>query len=184
MRTLIPTIRSIRNFLSFNALHTVKNLYNLITDKMKSTAIRRATKKDGKQLLTLVNALADYEKLKRPTRAACARLLRDTFGKRKRIDVFLAFAGKQAVGYAIFFETYSSFLALPTLYLEDIFVLKEFRKQKIGYKLFQRVLAETKHRRCGRMEWMVLDWNKLALDFYKKLGAQQMKSWLLHRIEH
>ena len=149
---------------------------------MKSPIIRRATKKDGKQLLSLVNALADYEKLKRPSRAACARLLRDAFGKRKRIDVYLAFVDKQAVGYAIFFETYSSFLALPTLYLEDIFVLKEFRKLKIGYKLFQKVLAEAKRRGCGRMEWSVLDWNKLAINFYDKIGARQMKEWLLYRI--
>ena len=150
---------------------------------MKSIVIRRAIKKDGKQFLALVNALADYEKLKRPTRTACARLLRDAFGKQKRFDVFLAFVSSQVVGYAIFFETYSSFLALPTLYMEDIFVLKDYSKQKIGYKLFQRCLAEAKRCGCGRMEWMVLDWNKLAIKFYDRIGAKQMKQWLLYRIE-
>lgn len=149
---------------------------------MNTIVIRLAKKSEGKHLLALINALADFEKLKRPTPAAQKRLLRDAFGRKKRFDAYLAFVGKKAVGYAIIFETYSSFLAKPTLYLEDIFVLPEFRGKKIGLKLFKHCLAEARRRKCGRMEWMVLDWNVNAIRFYEKLKAKQMKEWLLYRI--
>ena len=149
---------------------------------MKKILIQPARKKDGAKLLSLIDALADFEKLKRPGKRARVRLLKDAFGKRKRFKVFLAFAGGKPAGYAIFFETYSSFLALPTLYLEDIFVLKEYRKQRIGLKLFRRCLNEARNRGCGRMEWVVLDWNKNAIRFYKNLRARQMKEWLLFRM--
>lgn len=152
------------------------------TKQMPRITIRPVRKSDGKAFLSLIDALADYEKLKRPSRAARGRLLKDGFGKRKRFGSLLAFVGKQPVGYAIFFETYSSFLARPTLYLEDIFVLPEFRKKKIGLKLFRTCLAEAKRRRCGRMEWMVLDWNINAIRFYRKLGASYMKAWHLYRL--
>lgn len=144
--------------------------------------IRPATEKDSKTFLALIDALADYEKLKRPTRAAKKRLIEDAFGKQKRIDAFLAFSDDKPVGYAIIFETYSSFLAKPTLYLEDIFILKEYRRFGIGKKFFDALLKEARKRKCGRMEWVVLDWNKPAINFYDKLGAKQMKEWLVYRV--
>ena len=148
---------------------------------MKSIIIRPATKQDGKHFLSLIDALADYEKLARPDRAARRRLLRDAFGK--RFDALIAIVNGEAVGYAIYFETYSSFLARPTLYLEDIFVLKEYRKQKIGLRLFRRCVAEARRRGCGRMDWMVLDWNEPAIRFYEKLKAKRMKEWILFRLK-
>ena len=150
---------------------------------MNRTVIRPLSRPHGKAFLSLVNALADYEKLKRPGRAAQSRLLRDALGKRKRFDAFLAFADGRAAGYAIVFETYSSFRARPTLYLEDLFVLPEFRKKKIGYSLFRKCLSEARRRGCGRMEWMVLDWNTPAIRFYRKLNATWMKEWMLFRID-
>lgn len=149
---------------------------------MSHIIIRRATQQDGIEFLSLINALADFEKLKRPTKAAQARLLRDAFGKKKRFSAYLAFVDTKAVGYAIVFETYSSFLARPTLYLEDLFVLPEYRKLRIGLKLFRYCLREAKRRRCGRMEWVVLDWNTNAIRFYERLHARYMKEWLLYRI--
>jgi len=149
----------------------------------KRIVIRPAVKSDGKVLLSLIDALANFEKLKRPTQAARKRLLRDAFGMRKRFDALLAFVDNTAVGYAIFFETYSSFLALPTLYLEDVFILPEYRGQGIGLKLFRACLAEAKRCGCGRVEWIVLDWNKDAIRFYNKLKARQMKEWLFYRLE-
>jgi GNAT superfamily N-acetyltransferase len=146
-------------------------------------SIKPLTKKFSREFLSLIDALADFEKLKRPSRTARARLLRDAFGRNKRFDAFLAFVDGKAVGYAIIFETYSSFLALPTLYLEDIFILPDYRKLGIGKKLFLRCLAEADRRGCGRMEWVVLDWNLNAIRFYDKLGAQQLKTWLPYRIE-
>ncbi|MFI5251445.1 MAG: GNAT family N-acetyltransferase [Bacteroidota bacterium] len=159
------------------------NLSKTSSPKKYSVTIRRAVKSDGKTLLYLINALADYEKLARPDKAGCTRLLRDAFGKRKLFYVFLAFEGKTAIGYAIYYYTYSSFLALTTLYLEDLFVLPGYRKKRAGWKLFQACVREAKTQGCGRMEWMVLEWNKLAIDFYDRLGAKQLDGWLPYRLE-
>ena len=144
--------------------------------------VRRAVKDDAPAILALVDALADYEKLSRPDSAARERLIRDMFGPRPRIDCFLVFMDGYPVGYAIALETYSSFLALPTMYLEDLFVIPEYRGRKAGYALFSTVLEEARRRGCGRMEWSVLDWNQLAIDFYKRLGAQEKKEWRQYRI--
>ena len=130
----------------------------------------------------LVDALADYEKLRRPGRSARVRLIRDGFSKRRRFDPYLVFVRGVPAGYAIVFETYSSFLAKPTLYLEDIFILPEHRGKGAGLKLFRHCVGEARRRKCGRMEWCVLDWNKSAIRFYDRAGAKQMKSWLLYRL--
>ena len=149
---------------------------------MSRAVIRHVTTRNSKALLSLIDALAEFEKLERPTPAARKRLLRDSCGKRKRFDAYLSFLDGKAVGYAIVFETYSSFLALPTLYLEDIFVLPEYRRHGIGLKLFRYCCAEARRRGCGRMEWVVLDWNKSAIRFYNRLGAKRMKEWQLYRL--
>lgn len=144
--------------------------------------IRQATIADSSSMLSLVDALADYEKLQRPNAEAKVRLIADCFGERPRFDALLAeFEGK-AVGYAFYFETYSSFLALPTLYLEDLFVLPEYRKQKIGVALFKAVAKRAHERGCGRMEWTVLDWNELAINFYNRLGAKHLNDWQIFRL--
>jgi GNAT superfamily N-acetyltransferase len=144
-----------------------------------AVTVRRATAADAESVLRLVDALADYEHLEPPDAAAKQRLIADMS---KRFDAWLAEVDGQAVGYAFVFETYSSFLAQPTLYLEDLFVLPEYRNKKVGYALFTEMLAEAKRRGCGRMEWTVLDWNQLAIDFYKRLGATHKSQWQLYRI--
>jgi GNAT superfamily N-acetyltransferase len=150
--------------------------------KQSNVLIRKIKRGDEKTFLSLIDALADYEKLNRPSPSARRRLIRDGLGKKRRFDGYLAFINKQAVGYAIIFETYSSFLALPTLYLEDIFILPEFRSMGIGRTLFKHCLAESKKRGCGRMEWVVLDWNKPAVKFYDKIGAEHLREWFTYRI--
>ncbi len=150
---------------------------------MKRLIIRPLTRRHGSAFLSLVDGLADYEKLRRPTRSARARLLRDGLGRKRRFNALLATVGGKPVGYAIFFETYSSFRANPTLFLEDLFVLPEYRKLGIGLRLFQRCLAEARSRRCARMEWIVLDWNKPAIRFYRRLKSRWMKDWLLYRLD-
>ena len=133
----------------------------------------------------LINALADYEKLPRPEAAAAARMRADAFGSRRRFEAALAVDdADRAVGYAIWFETYSTFLAKPTMYLEDLFVLEEARGTGAGGMLFDHVRALGEERGCGRMEWQVLDWNTLARDFYHRRNAQWMKEWLLYRISY
>lgn len=144
--------------------------------------VRKATRDDASAILLLVDALAAYEQLSPPDAAAKARLIRDMTANPPRFEAYLAEFEGRAVGYAFVFETYSSFLALPTLYLEDLFVLPEHRKQRAGYALFTAVVKEAHARGCGRMEWTVLDWNQLAIDFYKRLGATHMKEWHLYRL--
>jgi GNAT superfamily N-acetyltransferase len=149
---------------------------------MIAPTVRKAVPSDEPAILALVDALADYEKLPRPSPEARERLLRDILGPKPRIDCFLAFADGYPVGYAIILETYSSFLALPTLYLEDLFILEEYRKRGVGRALFNTAVQEAKSRGCGRMEWTVLDWNQLAIDFYQKIGGTHMKEWQMYRI--
>jgi len=148
---------------------------------MKIT-IRRTRRTDARTFLSLVDALADYEKLPRPTPAARKRLVRDGFGARKRFESLLIEADSVSVGYAIFFETYSSFLALPTFYLEDLFVLPEYRGKGLGKRLFTACLAVAKRKKCGRMEWVVLDWNTPAIGFYERLGAKRLTDWITYRM--
>jgi GNAT superfamily N-acetyltransferase len=133
----------------------------------------------------LIHALADYEHLPRPDAAAIARLRADAFGPRRRFEAALAIdnAGT-AVGYAIWFETYSSFLAKPTLYLEDLFVVEGARRSGAGGRLLTHVRATGEARGCGRMEWQVLDWNTSAREFYEARGGRWMKEWLLYRITY
>jgi GNAT superfamily N-acetyltransferase len=147
-----------------------------------SCTVRPAQPADAASILGLVRGLAEYEKLAPPDEAAQQRLIHDMFSTPPRIQAFLAEVNGMPAGYAFIFETYSSFLALPTLYLEDIFVLPEFRSQKIGYALFTHVVGEAHRRGCGRMEWSVLDWNRLAIEFYKRMGATHLREWHVYRL--
>jgi GNAT superfamily N-acetyltransferase len=148
----------------------------------ENAVVRRATPADAESVLTLIDALAAYEKLPPPDAGARERLLRDMAGDRPRFEAYLGAVDGKDVGYAFIFETYSSFLAMPTLYLEDLFVLPEWRSRKVGYTLFSGMAAEAYRRGCGRMEWAVLDWNQLAIDFYEKLGARRLKEWHSYRL--
>ena len=150
--------------------------------QIQNVAVRRATAADAESILTLIDALAAYEKLEPPNAAAKQRLLRDMAGDPPRFEAYLGAVDGRDVGYAFVFETYSSFLAMPTLYLEDLFVLPEWRSRKVGYTLFTAMAAEAYRRGCGRMEWAVLDWNQLAIDFYVRLGAQRLKEWHSYRL--
>jgi GNAT superfamily N-acetyltransferase len=152
------------------------------TLELSSILVRRATVADSEAILRLVQGLAVYEKLPVPDHAAQKRLLQDLFSPSPRLQAFLGEQGGIVAGYAFYFETYSSFLALPTLFLEDLFVLPEFRGKKLGYALFKRVVQEAHARGYGRMEWMVLDWNQLAIDFYRRLGGSPMTQWQLFRL--
>lgn len=145
-------------------------------------AVRKATPADAESILSLVDALAEYERLAPPDAEAKKRLIRDMFTEPPRLNAYLAELDGKPAGYAFVFETYSSFLALPTLYLEDLFVLPEYRSKKAGYALFAAMVKEAYTRGCGRMEWTVLDWNQLAIDFYKRLGASHMRDWHLYRL--
>jgi GNAT superfamily N-acetyltransferase len=144
--------------------------------------VRRAESGDAPELLSLVEALAHYERLPPPDPQARERLARDLFGERPRMEAFLAETPEKIAGYAFVFETYSSFLALPTLYLEDLFVLPEYRSRGAGGALYRHVVAEAHRRGCGRVEFSVLHWNELARQFYLRHGARHMEQWQLFRV--
>ena len=132
--------------------------------------------------MDLIRALADYERLEAPDAEAGARLIEHAFGPRPRFEAYLASRGRADVGYAIAFETYSTFLARPTLYVEDLFVRPEARRQGVGGTLLRFLAAEAVARGCGRMEWTVLDWNELAQDVYGRIGAHRLDEWRLCRL--
>lgn len=149
---------------------------------MAETVIRRGRGSDSRGFIDLVLALARFEKLDPPTPEGKRRLLDDIF-RRKRINLFVASRGGRLVGYALYFYTYSSFLARPTLYLEDLFVLREFRGGGTGMALLKRCVKEAVANGCGRMEWAVLTWNERALRFYEGLGAKRMSDWFVYRLD-
>jgi len=149
---------------------------------MGPIGIRRGTRADSAQFLGLVKELARFEKLPPPTGAGIARLKKAVFEDR-RISLFVAHDGVTLVGYALYFYTYSSFLAKPTLYLEDLFVLDGYRKRGVGFSLFRRCVDEAISEGCGRMEWAVLAWNQKAIDFYERLGARRLSEWHVYRLD-
>lgn len=146
------------------------------------------------EFVHLLRALADYERLDPPDAAAVERLRRDAFGSAPegapyatlpRFEAALAVnSNGKAVGYATWFHTYSTFLARPTMFLEDLFVLENSRESGAGSKLFEHVRTLGAQRGCGRMEWQVLDWNTLAREFYHRRQATWMKDWLLYRVTY
>ncbi len=154
----------------------------LRTVGVKPISIRRARRGDSEQFIGLVRALARFEHLDPPSRGGRRRLLDDIF-KNRRVKLFVAAQGQTLIGYALYFYNYSSFVAKPTLYLEDLFVLEECRKQGVGFDLFRRCVDEAISKGCGRMEWAVLTWNEKALKFYEKLGARRLSEWYVYRLD-
>ena len=144
--------------------------------------IREGRRADAEQFVSLLRSLAKFEKLRPPSKAGTKRILEDVFVK-KRVNLFVAEDGRKLVGYALYFYTYSSFLAKPTLYLEDLFVLEGHRKSGVGFALFRRCVDEAVSEGCGRMEWSVLAWNEKALEFYERLGARRLSEWYYYRLD-
>lgn len=146
--------------------------------------LRRAVRSDAPALLRLIVALAEYEKLPPPDAEAQARLIEHGFGDQPRFEVWLAFVagGPGPVGYAFLVETYSSFLARTTLYLEDLFVVPEHRGKGAGRSLLRQCVQLAHERGCGRMEWTCLDWNESAQCVYEGMGAKRMQDWWLYRM--
>jgi len=148
-------------------------------------SVRLATRADASEFLALIQALADYEELSGPTEDAKERLVADAFDcQSPRFFVHLAFEenNPEPLGYTITFFTYSTFLAKPTLFLEDFFVRPAARSKGAGSALFDFQVREAKRLGCGRMEWTCLDWNELAQGFYNKRGATHLADWWMYRL--
>jgi GNAT superfamily N-acetyltransferase len=152
--------------------------------RMSTPLIRPATRADVPLILEFIRALADYEKLPHEVEATEEQLARTLFPTSEPPVAYcvLAFDGGQAAGFALYFYNYSTWLARPGLYLEDLFVKPEYRGRGIGKALLLHLAKQANTRGCGRMEWSVLDWNQPAIDFYESLGARRMKEWQICRL--
>jgi len=145
--------------------------------------IRPAERRDLPGVVALVRALADYERLAPPDDEAAIRLGNDTFSANPRVEILVAEEGGEVVGYAAHFMMYSTFVARPSLYLEDLFVRPESRGRGIGAAFLRRLAALAVARGCGRFDWTVLDWNVEAQRFYRSLGAEVMPGFWTCRLE-
>ena len=144
--------------------------------------LRPATLHDVPTILRCIQGLAEYEKLSHECHATEALLRESLFGPTPSAEVTLAMAGDAPAGFALWFRSYSTFLARPGIYLEDLFVFPEFRGLGIGKQLLTSLARTAVERGYGRLEWAVLDWNVDAIGFYESLGAVPMGDWTTYRL--
>lgn len=150
--------------------------------RRRALVIRRGAERDVPTILKLIRGLAEYERLAHEVEATTARVRAHGFGRRRYFETIICRRGGTPVGFALYFFTYSTFLARPTLYLEDLFVLPEERGTGAGKALLRALARIAVRRGCGRLEWAVLDWNQPAIGFYKRLGAKLRRQWILTRL--
>lgn len=146
-----------------------------------SLEIRKATVDDAGRILSLIQGIADYEKLAHQVTATEELIRMNMFGDTPYAHCWLAFRNGEVAGYALYFFNFSTFLARPGLYLEDLYVKPELRGKGIGKKLLLTLAREANEKNCGRMEWMALDWNTPAHEFYFSLGVEMLEEWKLFR---
>src|SRR6188472_2520368 len=149
---------------------------------MSKIEIRRATPQDVPLILTFLRELATYEKLAHEVVATESEMHAALFGDRPVVETVIATLDGEPVGYALFFPTFSTFLAKPGLYLEDLYVRPAARGSGVGRKLLEHLARITVERGWGRLEWSVLDWNEPSIAFYKKMGARPMDEWTVFRL--
>jgi GNAT superfamily N-acetyltransferase len=155
--------------------------YRLMTS-CSNLIVRFAEPTDYSVLFELIQGLAEYEKLSHAVTGDALALKEHLFGSHRYIEAILAESAGKAVGFALFFHNYSTFLTKPGIYLEDLFVLPEYRRQGIGKALITKVAQITVERDCGRLEWSVLDWNEPAKEFYRSMGASILDDWRICRV--
>lgn len=148
----------------------------------KGIQIRSATAEDAGLLLRFIRELAEYEKLLDAVIATEEQIRRTLFGKCPAAEAVIATLDGEPAGFALYFFSYSTFLAKPGLYLEDLFVREELRRRGVGKALFLYLARLAVSRGCGRFEWSALDWNEPAIRFYKSMGAQGMSEWTTFRL--
>jgi GNAT superfamily N-acetyltransferase len=149
---------------------------------MTTSRIRYAVRQDVPAIGELIRLLAEYERLAHEVTFELADLERHLFGATPRAEVLIAEEDRRVVGFALFFHSFSTFLAKPGIYLEDLFVRPEVRGRGHGKALLAALAGLAVERGCGRLEWSVLDWNDPAMGFYRRLGAQPMSDWTVYRL--
>ena len=145
------------------------------------TEFRNATKDDCALILSFIKALAEYEKMSDDV-VATEDLLREWIFEKQKAEVIFALENGREVGFALFFHNFSTFVGRAGIYLEDLFVLPEYRKRGHGKALILELARIAVERKCGRMEWSCLDWNQPSIDFYLSLGAKPMNEWTTYRL--
>ena len=145
-------------------------------------SIRPARPGDEQALFGLIQGLAEYENLSHAVTGSAQQLAQDLFGARPAVEALLVEIDQRPVAFALFFHNYSTFLTKPGLYLEDIFVLPDYRRAGIGKALLGEVAKIAHARGCARLEWSVLDWNASAIGFYQGLGASVLPDWRICRV--
>ena len=148
---------------------------------MNEVTFRFAEKKDAPIILDFIKGIAEYEKMSDDV-VTTKEMIEEWIFEKKTAEVIFAIAEGTEVGFALFFHNFSTFVGRAGLYLEDIFVKKEYRKKGYGKALFKKLAEIALERNCGRMEWVCLDWNKPSIDFYMSLGAKPMNEWTLYRL--
>jgi GNAT superfamily N-acetyltransferase len=151
-------------------------------DPLAPTIVRPASSADVPLLLELFRELAQYERLEHELRATEQLLSEALFGDHPAAEALIAERESRAAGYVLFFPTFSSFLAIRGVWLEDLFVRPEHRGAGVGRALLAAVAARVRDTGGERLEWAALDWNELALGFYRGIGAQRMDEWITHRL--
>jgi GNAT superfamily N-acetyltransferase len=144
--------------------------------------IQAATPSDVPAIFALIKALAEYEKLSHLVSGSAEALAEHLFGDRPYIEAIVAQWETKTVGFALFFANYSTFLTKPGIYLEDLFVLPEYRRRGIAKAMLTYLAKEAIARGAGRLEWSVLDWNEPAINFYKSIGAVILEEWRICRV--
>ena len=147
-----------------------------------SFEIRKAVNTDCSLILEFITDLAEYEKLQHEVTATTEQIGQTLFNKNPAAEVYLGFENEVAAGFALIFHNYSTFLAKPGIWLEDLFVKEEFRGKGYGKRLLAFLANLAIERNCGRLEWSVLNWNKPTIKFYKNLGAIAMQDWTTYRL--
>ena len=148
---------------------------------MNGLTFRFADENDIEKILFFIKQLAEYEKMLDQV-VATPQLLKEWIFDKKKAEVLFAVEGGKEIGFALFFHNFSTFLGRAGIYLEDLYVCPEHRGKGYGKAILKKLAGIAVERRCGRLEWWCLDWNKPSIDFYLSLGAEQMKDWTTYRL--
>lgn len=148
---------------------------------MQNFTIRKASKKDVSLILKFIKELAEYEKMSNEV-VANESLLKEWIFKKKKAEVLFAMENGKEIGFALFFNNFSTFLGRAGIYLEDLYIIPEYRKKGYGKALFKKLAQIAVERGCGRLEWSCLNWNTPSINFYLSLNATPMNEWTVYRL--
>lgn len=149
---------------------------------MNHFTIEKAIKKEAPLVLDFINQLADYERLRKNVQATVEDIEQNVFDLNQAEVIFLKYKGK-AIGFAVYFFQFSTFMAKPTLYLEDLFIKEKYRNKGYGKETLKYLARTAIEKNCARFEWSCLEWNQTSIDFYERMGAKPLHGWTNFRMD-